>query len=60
MEKSPVPGLRAHERRVESLLKAAEQGQKKALDVPLSDLFVENGEAPAAPVRLDKRAGADG
>ena len=52
-----VPGHPAHERRVESLLKAAEDGQRQALDIPLADLFAEEDEPPAEPVRLDQRAG---
>lgn len=52
-----VPGHPAHERRVESLLKAAEDGQRQALDIPLAELFAEEDEPPAEPVRLDQRAG---
>lgn len=52
-----VSGHPAHERRVETLLKAAEDGQQQALDIPLADLFAEEDEPPAEPVRLDQRAG---
>ncbi len=52
-----VSGHPAHEQRVESLLKAAEDGQRKALGIALADLFAEPEESPAEPVRLDQRAG---
>lgn len=52
-----VPGHPAHERRVEELLKAAEDGQRQALDVPLAELFVEADEPPVKPVRIDQRSG---
>ncbi len=52
-----VSGHPANERRVEDLLKAAEDGQHKALDIALADLFAEEDEPPAEPVRIDQRAG---
>ncbi len=52
-----VAGHPSHEQRVENLLKAAEDGQHSVLDVPLSELFVEEQEPAAKPVRLDQRAG---
>lgn len=53
-----VSGHPANERRVEDLLKAAEDGQQQALDIPLADLFAEQDEQPAEPVRIDQRAGS--
>ncbi len=50
-----VPGHPAHERRVEELLKAAEDGQRQTLDISLADLFVGEDVPPAEPVRLDQR-----
>ena len=41
--------LMRHERRVEELLKSAEDGQTQALDIPLADLFVDEEEPPAKP-----------
>ncbi len=52
-----VPGHPAHEQRVEGLLKMAEDGQREALAVSLSELCAEEKEPPAEPVRLDTRAG---
>ena len=54
-----VSGHPANERRVEDLLKAAEDGQREALDIPLAELFAEQDEPPAEPVRIDQRAGGN-
>ena len=50
----------AHERRVAELLRAAEEGQKTALNVALAELIADPDDRPASPVRLNRRGAGEG